>query len=169
MSEMRENMDQHQGDIEFSTSEENRKLALELIQQASRTVMIASYDLDRSIYSTKEFVEAVSGFIRSNRNARLDILVWRTTPAVKQGHRLIELSRRLSSSISIHMPDHVHENFIESQMIVDGTAYFRRPLADRHEGIASFHAPIIARELRDQFHDMWERSTPAPEFRRLRI
>ncbi len=162
-------LDDRQEEIEFSSAEENRQLALSLAHQAKHEILIASYDFDSRLYSNSEFVDALSAFVRGHRNAHIDILVWQTSPAVKQGHRLVELAQRLSSSIKIHEPDKVHAEFIESYMIVDGSAYFRRPLADRFEGIGSLHAPLIARELKEQFHAMWERSTPSSEFRRLRI
>lgn len=155
--------------IEFSTAEENRRLSLSLAQQARHEILIASYDFDTRIYSNQEFVDALAAFVRAHRNAHVDILVWQTKPAVKQGHRVIDLAQRLSSSVRIHEPDKVHAEFIESYMIVDGIAYFRRPLADRFDGIGSLHAPLIARDLKEQFHAMWERSAPCSEFRRLRI
>lgn len=162
-------LDENAEDIEFVGSDENRQLALQLAAKAGREILIASYDFDNRIYSNSEFVEQLSAFLRSHRNAHVHILVWRGTRAAKEGHRLIELAQRLSSSIKIHEPDKVHAEFIESFMVVDGIGYFRRPLADRFEGIASFHAPIAARELRERFQAMWERSTASSEFRRLRI
>lgn len=156
-------------DIEFSGAEQNRQLALQLAQRAEREILIASYDLDSRLYSNQDFVDTLSAFVRAHRNAHVHILVWKNEPAVKHGHRLIELTHRLSSRIKIHEPDPVRAEFIESYMVVDGIAYFRRPLAERLEGIACFHAPIIARELKDHFYSMWERSTPSSEFRRLKI
>ena len=162
-------LDESREDIEFTSAEQNRQLALSLAQQAKHEILIASYDLDNRLYSNQEFVDALSTFVRSHRNTHVDIIVWQTDPAVKHGHRLIDLAQRLSSSIKIHQPDKVHADFIESYMVVDGTAYFRRQQADRVDGIASLHAPLIARELEANFHAMWERSSPCSEFRRLRI
>lgn len=162
-------LDDDREDIEISGAEQNRQLALTLAQRARREILIASYDLDAHIYSNQEFVDTLSAFVRSHRNTHVHILVWKSEPAVRQCHRLIGLAQRLSSHIKVHDPDPVHAEFLESYMVVDGTSYFRRPLADRFEGIACFHAPIIARDLKDQFHAMWERSTPSSEFRRLGI
>lgn len=156
-------------DIEISGAEQNRQLALELARQARREILIASYDLDTRLYSNQEFIDALSTFVRAHRYAHVHILVWNKEPAIKHGHRLIELAQRLSSRIKIHEPDPVHAEFIESYMVVDGIAYFRRPQADCMEGVACFLAPIIARNLKDHFHTMWERSTPSSEFRRLKI
>ncbi|MDH5784398.1 MAG: hypothetical protein OEZ16_02180 [Chromatiales bacterium] len=153
----------------FDSSEQNRQLALQLVEQASHEVLIASYDFDTRIYSNSEFVDALSALARKHRDARVNILVWNTTSAVKNGHRVIDLAQRLTSSIHIHEPDRVHKDFVESFMVVDGCAYLRRPVADRFEGEADFHAPLLARDLKERFMEMWERSTPSSEFRRLRI
>lgn len=162
-------LDEGSNKQQFDSAQENRSLALQLVQQASREVLIASYDFDSRIYSNNEFVDALASFVRAGRDAQVKVLIWKTSPAVKQGHRMIELAQRLTSSIHIHEPDRVHKDFIESFMVVDGTAYLHRPLADRFEGIADFHAPLIARDLKERFVEMWERSTPSSEFRRLRI
>lgn len=162
-------LDDTNGKWEFDSAEQNRQWALALAKKATREILIASYDLDSRVYSNSEFVDAVAHFVRNHRDAHLDILVWKTSSAVKQGHRIVELAQRLSSSIHIHEPDRVHKEFIESFMVVDGTAYFRRPLADRFEGVTESHAPLVARDLKERFLEMWERSTPCSEFRRLRI
>lgn len=162
-------LDDEKGDIPLNGVDDNRQAALTLAQRAKHEILIASYDFDTRLYSNQELVDALSAFVRSHRNAHIHILVWKTEQAVKHGHRLVELAQRLSSSIKIHDPDPIHADFIESYMVVDGTAYFRRPQADRFEGVACLHAPIIARELKDRFNSMWERSTPSSEFRRLKI
>lgn len=154
-------------DILLNSTEDNREVALELVRQARHEVLIASYDFDSRIYSNPEFIDALSAFVRSHRRAHVHIMVWKSQQAVKQGHRVADLAQKLSSYVKIHTPDRVHSDFIESFMVVDGTSYFRRPLADRHEGIASHHAPIVAQALQERFHEMWERSSPSTEFRRL--
>jgi hypothetical protein len=156
-------------DIELTTAEENRAVALELLRQARREVYIATYDLDAPVFSNAEFVEALSAFVRDNSRAHAHILLQKPDKAVKQGHRLIPLAQRLSSSIHIHRPGPEHSDYFETFMVVDGIGYFKRQLADRYEGIAAFKAPIIARDLRDLFLTMWERSSPESQVRRLQI
>lgn len=156
-------------DIELTTAEENRDVALELVRQAKREVYLVSYDLDAPVFSNEEFIEALSVFVRDNNRAHAHILLQRPDKVVKEGHRLIPLAQRLSSSIRIHRPAPEHSDYIETFMVVDGIGYFKRQLADRYEGIASFKAPILARELRDRFLTMWQRSSPESQVRRLQI
>lgn len=158
-----------EGDIELTTVEENRRVALELVSQARREVYIVSYDLDAPVFSNQEFVEALSSFIRGSHHAHAHILLHTPDKAVKHDHRLITLAQRLSDRIHIHQPAPEHRDYIETFLVVDGIGYFKRTLPDRYEGIASFKAPITGRDLRDRFVAMWEHSTPEPEVRRLQI
>ena len=155
--------------IELGTADENRDIALEMVRQANREVYIASYDLDEPVFSTEAFIEAMSAFVRDKPRAHARILLQKPDKVIKQGHRLIPLAQRLSSSIHIHRPGPEHRDYSETFMVVDGIGYFKRQLADRYEGVASFKAPILARDLRDQFLTMWERSAPESQVRRLQI
>lgn len=156
-------------EIELHSAEEIREVALALARQATREIYIATHDLDAQLFSTETFIDALSAFARSHRMAQVHVLVWNSNHAVKNGHRLIPLAQRLTSSVRVHNPSTEFADVIEAFMVVDGIGYFRRPLADRYDGIASFKAPLIARDLRKQFLQMWERSTPDPQLRRLRI
>lgn len=158
-----------EGNIELTSAAENREIALQMVSQARREVYIATWDLDAAVFSNQEFVEALSRLVRDSRHAHVHILLQTPDKAVKQGHRLITLAQRLSSRIRIHRPAPEHQDNLESFMVVDGIGYFKRPLADRYDGIASFKAPIAARDLRDQFLAMWERSEPEIQVRRLQI
>lgn len=155
--------------IELHSAEENHKVALELVRQARREVCLVSYDLDAPVFSHEDFIEALSGLIRRHRNAQAQILLQNPNKVVKHGHRLIPLAHRLSSRIHIHRPGPEHRDLIETFMVVDGIGYFKRQQADRYEGVAAFKAPIPARDLRDQFLTMWERSAPEVQVRRLQI
>lgn len=155
--------------IEYRTAEENHAVACELVRQAKREVLIASYDLDAPVFNHEDFIDALSTLVRRHRNAQAQILLQKSNKVVKHGHRLIPLSHRLSSSIHIHRPGPEHRDYIETFMVVDGIGYFKRQQADRYEGVAAFKAPIVARDLRDLFLTMWERSAPEQELRRLQI
>lgn len=155
--------------IDISTSQENREVALELVRQAKREVLIATYDLDAPVFSQENFIESLSAFVRGHRNAQTSILLQTPDKARKHGHRLVTLAQRLESHIHIHRPAPEHQGMAETFMVVDGIGYFKRQVADRYNGVASFKAPIVARDLRDEFLTMWERSTPEQQLRRLQI
>jgi len=157
------------GDIALHTIEENRSTALALAQQANRYIQIATRDMDALLYDNEPFVDALSTLARSHAKSHIDILVWDSMSAVKQGHRLITLAQRLSSYVQIRKPAEEHAKFTEAFLIADGIGYMSRNLAERYEGVASFNGPLKARHLSEQFTAMWEKATPDPQLRRLNI
>jgi len=155
--------------LTIRNADDNHAIALELIRQARREVFIMSYDLEPMVLSHEDVVDALSAFARQSRQAEARILVQKSEKVVKRGHRLIPLAHRLSSSISLNRPGFEHRDYFEAFMVVDGIGYYKRLLADRFDGIASFKAPIEVRDLRALFLNMWEQSEPDPQLRRLQI
>lgn len=154
---------------ELDSSEELRDTSLAMVRQSSRNVYLYTRNLDHAIYDTSEFVEAVSEMVRNHRNAHLHVLVRDSDQAVKHGHRLVLLGQRLSSSIQFRVPAEEYKAFNEAFMVVDETGYIRRELSDRYEAEACFHDPLTARNLRDFFREVWERSAADPQLRPVRI
>ena len=157
------------GDIALHTIDQNRATALALAQQASRYIQIATRDMDSLLYDNEPFAEALATLARRHTKSHIDILVWDSMAAVKQGHRLINLAQRLSSFVRIRKPADEHAKYTEAFLVADGIGYMSRNLAERYEGIASFHAPLQARNLSQLFTTMWEKATPDPQLRRLNI
>jgi hypothetical protein len=54
-------------------------------------------------------------------------------------------------------------------MIVDEVGLIRRAHNDRFEGAAEFNNPGESRLLIKTFNELWERSQPEPELRRLHL
>jgi hypothetical protein len=56
-------------------------------------------------------------------------------------------------------------------MIVDGTGLLHRPRSssNNYQAIVNYRSPQRAGELDDHFNEMWERSTPDAQIRRLYI
>ncbi|HEY0635459.1 MAG TPA: hypothetical protein VGE00_08755 [Gammaproteobacteria bacterium] len=157
------------GNIALRTIEQNRTTALALAQQAHHYLQIATRDMDALLYDNEPFIDALTALARRHAKSHIDILVWDSTAAVKQGHRLINLAQRLSSYVQIRKPSDEHAKYTEAFLVADGVGYMSRNLAERYEGIASFHAPLQARNLSQLFTTMWEKSLPDSQLRRLHI
>ena len=95
-----------QGDHHFQlhSTEDNRRASLALVQQGRRSLHILSYDLAPAIYDHVDFIEAVSVLARHSHHSQIQILVQDIGQLISHGHRIIELSRRLSSTIAIRQP-----------------------------------------------------------------
>lgn len=155
--------------IELDSWDANREAALAVARCARRQLNMLTYDLEPQIYNEEPFIEAVTAVATSGRYARVRILVQDSKRAVREGHRIIELARRLSSFISIHRPHSADAKIIETYLIADEIALLYRTQADRYEGFADTNNPLEARQRLREFEDIWGRSAPDPEMRRLGI
>ena len=104
-----------------------------------------------------------------SRHSRIRVLVKDSHRAVKDGHRLVELARHLSSFIEIRKAHEDARDAAEAFLIADGIGTLHRTLASRFEGTVNFRAPLHARRLAQWFTEVWERSAPDPELRRLHL
>jgi hypothetical protein len=155
--------------LEFSpgTKSEFSAVTLALADQARHSLLLHTEDLDPSIYDQVQFVDALSHLARSHSEARIRILIQNARRAVQQGSRLIELSRRLSSFIQFRRPPPEYRNYHESFLLADNSGYLYRPNPGRYEATANFHDPGKVNDWASYFMEVWERSEPDPEIRRL--
>ncbi len=155
--------------IELETRAETQHAVDLMVKQATDSVNIFARELDAALYNRADFLAAINRLCIHSRNSVVRILSQNPVAAVNQGHRLIELSRKLASCIEIR---HVHadyRHFNEAFLVVDGCGLVQRAFADRYEGTANFNDPIQAQRRLDFFTEVWERSEPHPDLRRLHI
>ena len=156
-------------DIDLQTRAEACFATDLMTQQCLESLEIFSRELDPELYDRTEFLDAVSRLCTQNHKASVRILVQNPAPSVQRSHRLIELSRRLSSSIEIRQPHPDYRQHNEAFLIADSCGMILRGLSDRYEGVANFYTFIHAQRKRDFFVEVWERSEVHPEFRRLHL
>ncbi len=156
-------------EILLQGSEDNYRHALAMLQQAQRSVLVFSRQLDGRLYDRAEFSLALNHLARQHPRTQLRILLQQTDPLIKHGHRIIELSRRMSSVIQIRA---VHESFRrhnQAFMVFDERGIISRQYADRYEGVANYNDASEAKQLSAFFNEVWELSQPDPNLRRLHI
>ncbi len=157
---------QHEA-LSLDQSEDVRQAGLALIRQARREVIVISRHLDPGLYNNTEFATAVRDFVVNNRYARLRVLVRDADPAVRSGHRLIELSQRLSSFIEIRIPDQQFDGYNSALLVVDAEGYLYREQADLYHAQCSFADRKFSDGLCHQFEEMWDSSHPDMNLRRM--
>lgn len=159
----------HGEDIVIDTSEDNQAAALRLVTQAGRSLDIFSRDLEARIYDNADFADAVRALAIRTRDLHVRILVIDPDFIIKHGHRLIELSRRLTSHMEIRK---VHEDYCnnpEAYLVADKRGVLHRKLASRYDAVVNFNNPRQATDLYQQFTEMWDRSKQYMDFKRLYI
>jgi len=157
------------GTFSVESSQEVLRASVAMISRTRRTLEIVSRHLDPLIYDTAEFAAGLRQLIIDSRRARVRIIVMDSTPIISGGHRLIDLSQRLSSYIELRNPSRDHANYNSAFLLADGIGSVYRVLADRFEGVVNFNDARTAQSLKEQFEEMWPSATPDPNFRRLNI
>lgn len=144
--------------------------AAEMAQAVRKDLAIFSQDLDRRTYGSDEFIEPLKSFLLAHERARLRVLVLSPSAAMKTGHRLVELGRRLSSRIEFReLPPERRETTTQEFIIADEFSLLVRESPDEVEARYYPHAPLLAREQLRNFDTLWQESSPVAEFRDLRI
>jgi hypothetical protein len=156
-------------EIDLDTRAETQHATDLMASQVQSTLEIFSRDLDPVLYAREPFLEALNALCHRNRRARVRMLVHDPVDAVRRSPRVVELARRLSSSIEIRQPHQDYRHYNEAFLVADGCGLIHRQFADRYEGTANFYAPIEAQRKLDFFTEVWERSQVNPEVRRLHL
>jgi hypothetical protein len=155
--------------LRLASRADNQRVAAALVAEARRSLEVFSRDLEAEIYDQPDFLEGVRALALRSPKVCIRILLQDPARVVRDGHRLVELARRLSSFIEIRRPSHDYRDYNEAFLIADGSGLLHRRLADRYEGEASFKHPLRARELRNFFDEVWQRAAPHPELQRLHL
>ncbi len=156
-------------EIELSTRAEAGYATNLMLDQAQNTLDVFSRSLDPGIYEQSDFLANLSRLCLRNRLARIRFLVQQPSEAVKHCQRLLELARKLSSSIELRQPHPDYRPHNEAFLVADCCGLIYRKLSDRYEGTANFYSPVESQRKTDFFTEVWERSEVNPEFRRLYI
>jgi hypothetical protein len=157
------------GNLPFKTWEDTARAALALVSQAKRSMLLLSHDLDPPVYDNEAISEAIKGLCLRSRRADARIVVRDSSYAVKHGHRVVELARRLTTCIEIRRPLPDARESEGVFLVVDGAGIMLRQSPGSPEGTVDFRAPAQARRLTDLFSEIWEHSLPDPELRTLHI
>lgn len=153
----------------FNKPEAARAHALALIQQARRTLYLYTPDLEPWLYHHSSIQEACTQLLLGNPRNRLMILVRDSTRAVKEGHRLLNLSRRLSSHCQIRRinPDYPSEE--HAFLLADDCGLLLRPEPGEYAGYAHYNNAGRVRQLIAQFEQSWNTSVLDPNLRSFLI
>jgi len=155
--------------VRLTGSDDVRAMAVELARQAQHTLLLHTHDMEARIYDRLPFIEAVSALVRRYPGACFDVLVQDSGRVVKEGHRLVELARRLGSSIQIRRCAQQYRRYCGTFLLADNAGYLYRPVSSRFEGLASFNNAAEVERLGKYFREVWEHSEADTELRRLYV
>jgi hypothetical protein len=147
--------------------EGNRLVCAHMLEQARRDLCLLTRDLDKPVFDQPRFLAALRRLALRSRFSRIRILLQDHERVVKQGHRIIELTRRLVSSIEVRTPSEEWQDLAENYLLADGDGYVRWEHGTRYEAMADYHAPLVVRPLQARFDEIWESAEVSSELRRL--
>lgn len=158
-------------EVSVSNAEENRNAAISLVRQAHRAINIFTQDLDAALYDNKEFEKHVFKLATRHRSVEIRILVQDSSRAIKNGHRLIRLAQKLTSSIFIKKPASKFKDNQSAFLTVDGVGMLYRTYGGSrsYDASVNFMSPQRTGRLDEFFMEVWEQSAPDPQVRRLFI
>ena len=156
-------------EINIDSAEENRNAAISLAKQANYSLNIFTQDFDSLLYDNHDFEMHVAHLARKHPNTQIRILVQDSLPAVKKGHRLIQLAQNMSSSIFIRKPAKEYHDEKSSFLVADGLGLLYRIFGDQrnYDASVNFMSPIRAKKLNEFFNEVWEHSEADSQVRRL--
>ena len=146
-----------------------RTYSEQLITQSRRSIAILTYDLDALVYSKPECVQHLSDFVRSSRNAQVQILIKDTKPAIETGHLVVRLAQRLSSKILVRKMTVEPNNKEMGFMLGDTDKLLYKNDEALHRGFFNSAAASEIKSLREEFNYLWEYGELEPEFQTLHI
>ncbi len=155
--------------IQIDTRQLNHDAILKLLSAAQNQISIISRHLDPTIFSKQDFIGNASEFIRRTKTSSIKILVHDTQPIVKNNHRILSLSQRVSSKIEIRTICNEYAQLNQSYLVADSIGYIYNLKSDLYDAEVNFNDTDKSKELMETFKNIWELSQQEAEVRRLCI
>ncbi|MBP8184450.1 MAG: histone acetyltransferase HPA2 [Pseudomonas sp.] len=149
----------------FDHPQAARAHALALLQQAQRSLCIYSADFEPWLYHHSSVQAACTAFLLANPRNQLRILLRDVSRAVKDGHRLLSLARKLPSNCQIRKlhPGYPSESI--NFLLADSGGLLLRPEPDQYAGYACYQDPAKVRLRQAQFEQAWNTSISDADLR----
>ncbi|TWI53129.1 putative GNAT family N-acyltransferase [Pseudomonas duriflava] len=154
-------------EVRFDTAEAAAEHILALLNQARRTICIYTPDLEPLLYNRSDIEHSLTRFLLAHPRNQIKLLVKDTSPAIRRGHRLINLSRRLSSNFYIRKcsPNYPAEEL--AYLLVDDSGLVIRKNPQLYHGVAYYSAKRIVRLQQNRFDMTWQTAVSDPNMRSL--
>ena len=122
------------------------------------------------LFDAPEVLDAFRSFATAGVGGEARILLQDAAAPQRAHAPLLVLAQRLPSVFLFREPiDPVDRAYASAYLTNDNGGYYFRSLGHRVEGEADLHGPGRARQLRNAFEQVWERSRPVTEYRALGI
>ena len=148
---------------------EFKQIILDMCQQAHKSIRIWSPMLDHKLFHHNDLRESFSRLARRNRYTGIEILLYDSHRVVTNTHALLEISRKLPSSIKMKLVHPELRKLNHEFVLVDGEGVIFRQDYESYEGYAKFRDFTENQRLGRQFKAAWESGLYDPNLRQLKI
>jgi ribosomal protein S18 acetylase RimI-like enzyme len=155
--------------IMLRREEDFRNVILEMTGQALQSIRIYSPLLEHKLFDNLELLEICSALARKNRYTSIEILLYEAHRAVKNGHALLEISRKLPSSIKMKIVHPDYRRLNHEYVLVDSAGVIYRLDHEDFDGYANFSDKTECGRMGRQFQAAWESGLNDPDLRQIRI
>ncbi|QIK38064.1 hypothetical protein GWK36_08795 [Caldichromatium japonicum] len=155
--------------LRLSGAQEIAAVCAQMGAQARLELLLCDPLLEPALYDQVPFLQAVRQLALNRPTLCVLVLVFDPKTITQRGHRLVDLAQHLSSRIAIQRVADEDQERPDAFLVVDGLGYVRRQQAERMLAVADYGDRLMARRLIAEFTQLWERSTPDAELRRLFI
>jgi hypothetical protein len=135
------------------------------MQQARRSLCLYTPDLEAWLYHHESIQQACQNLLLARPQNSMRILLRDSSPAVRQGHRLLTLARRLPSSLQIRRLNPDYPATGSAYLLADDRGLLLRKDAEHLAGYALYNDPARVRQCQQQFDQAWNTSIADPELR----
>ncbi len=160
---------ENQDVITVDTSTGLRSHIINMVSQASQTIKITSRKMDARLTNNSDFLNAARSCIVGNSNFDFKILIYSIDEFLTEKHQILDLSRRLSSCITIRVLNKEYHHLNNDVTLVDDTGVIYRELSDRYESVIEYNNKRRNLELTRQFNEAWEHGVRDSNLYRLNI
>jgi hypothetical protein len=152
----------------LTTLEEVRGAVNTVAASAQRLMSIYTPNLEPDLYDQTDFLEIVKRFVLARSFAKVRVLLGDPTRLMRETHRFVAMSRRLSSYIDIRPLDEDTPEPCPGYVIADDRAMVYRANAGRWEGVVDLDNPAAARVHLADFDAQWIAHAPDESYRLAR-
>ena len=144
--------------------------AMQMVGGARTELALLTQELDRRIYGTEAFSDALRRFVLQHSHTRVRVLVNHTQVAIMNSPRLIELGRALTSFVEFRELLPMRKLAVrEEYLVADGRLLLYRETPQDLEAKYYGQSPHLARLKLKDFDTLWNESTTAQELRKLSL
>lgn len=148
-----------------STLEDYRNAVCDVANSARHILSIYTPDLEPLLYDQDSFLEPVKRLVLARGHGRVRVLIRDPVRPAREGHRFMQMARRLTSCIALRGVPSEHRDDSCAYIVADNRAIAYRPNAARWVGFVEHSDQGIDRRHIEHFQQVWTRSRIQPGMR----